>query len=443
MPRIERIGIEDAIRVGVSLHKEGHIDEAEMVYRDILEAAPGQPDTLHFLGVLLHQRGRSEEGRARIEAALEVAPEQGGMWQNLGNVCFALQDLDAAERAYREAARIEPGAAEPLANLGSLLHAAGRRDEARAAFERALQIDPQHAETHHNLGNLLRQSGDGPGAIEHYRAAARHFTQMRSRGKATANLASALVRGGHRDEAERVLAEWREREPDNETARHMLAALTGQGVPLRASDIYVSDLFDGFADSFDESLAELAYRAPELIGAEIARRAGAAAGRWTVLDAGCGTGLGAPFLRPYASRLEGVDLSARMVDKARGRNAYDELHVGELTAFLTRRPVAFDLVACIDVLCYFGALDEVLGAVASALRPGGLLCFSVEKAATVPPGPGYRLEVHGRYAHHRNHLADVLAATGFVDAEFSEDVLRLEGGQGVAGWIVSARRGGG
>ena len=49
MPQIDKISVEDAVRIGISLHKEGHVEEAEVVYRDILNAAPGQPDALHFL----------------------------------------------------------------------------------------------------------------------------------------------------------------------------------------------------------------------------------------------------------------------------------------------------------------------------------------------------------------------------------------------------------
>ncbi|MCX4239251.1 class I SAM-dependent DNA methyltransferase [Paraliomyxa miuraensis] len=53
-----------------------------------------------------------------------------------------------------------------------------------------------------------------------------------------------------------------------------------------------------------------------------------------VLDAGCGTGLCAPLLRPLARTLVGVDLSGKMLDQARRRGGYDELIEAELTEML-------------------------------------------------------------------------------------------------------------
>jgi predicted TPR repeat methyltransferase len=55
------------------------------------------------------------------------------------------------------------------------------------------------------------------------------------------------------------------------------------------------------------------------------------------IDLGCGTGLMGPLLRPYVGRLEGVDLSAGMVQKAKDRGCYDKLDVGELVACLNGR----------------------------------------------------------------------------------------------------------
>jgi predicted TPR repeat methyltransferase len=103
----------------------------------------------------------------------------------------------------------------------------------------------------------------------------------------------------------------------NPTARHLIAAYTEQDLPDRAADEYVRQLFDGFAASFDNVLGGLAYRAPQLVADRVATLVGPAAANLTVLDAGCGTGLCAPLIKPYARRLVGVDLSPGMLDRAR------------------------------------------------------------------------------------------------------------------------------
>jgi predicted TPR repeat methyltransferase len=219
----------------------------------------------------------------------------------------------------------------------------------------------------------------------------------------------------------------------------MLAACGGAQAPSRADDDYVRKVFDGFADSFDEQLLKnLNYRAPQVLAEALSEMLPGAAGELDVLDAGCGTGLCAPLLRPYAKRLAGVDLSGGMIEKARLRGGYDELEVAELTGYLQTHPSAYDIVLSADTLVYFGELQDVLNAAHSALRAGGWLAFSLEAAE----GDDDRVELSpsGRYRHTRRYVERVLASAGFVDACIEVDTLRKENGQPVMGWIVLAKR---
>ena len=124
--------------------------------------------------------------------------------------------------------------------------------------------------------------------------------------------------------------------------------------------------FDRFAQSFDAKLRQLDYRGPELAAAAVARRLGDARGNLDVLDAGCGTGLCGPLLRPYARQLSGVDLSSGMLHKARARQVYDHLILGELTACLEGLAACYDLIVLVDTLIYFGELPPVFAAAAGA-----------------------------------------------------------------------------
>ena len=192
-------------------------------------------------------------------------------------------------------------------------------------------------------------------------------------------LALAHYTLGEVDKAIDIFDEWLREEPDDPIARHMLAACSGRDVPERASDAFIETTFDSFAASFDAKLASLAYRAPALV-AEMLAHAGVDASRsLDVVDAGCGTGLCGPLVAPYARRLVGVDLSEAMLARARERNVYDELAKRELTAYLQDSPGSFDVIVSADTLVYFGALDAVTAAAANALRPGGVLVFTVEE----------------------------------------------------------------
>jgi predicted TPR repeat methyltransferase len=221
----------------------------------------------------------------------------------------------------------------------------------------------------------------------------------------------------------------------------MLAALGGSAVPERASDDYVRDTFDRFAADFDTTLEKLSYQAPSLLLQEVQQHLGHGDGSLQVLDAGCGTGLCGPLLRPYARRLAGIDLSAGMLSQAGKRAVYDELLEAELLAYLQTQQQRFDLIACADTLCYFGELAQVLERAAHAMRPDALLAFTLERLPANTKD-SYQLGASGRYAHGEAYVRHTLQQAGFKEMQMTDGILRQEAGQPVCGWIISARAAG-
>ena len=116
----------------------------------------------------------------------------------------------------------------------------------------------------------------------------------------------------------------------------------------------------------------------------------------------------------------------------------DELTVAELTAFLSERPASYDLIASADTLVYFGDLEPVLTAAATALRPGGWLAFTVEQAEDEATPAGFRLNRSGRYSHTAQYVQQLLAGAGLTLAAFNLVTLRMEQGQPVAGLLAVA-----
>ncbi|HEX8915501.1 MAG TPA: methyltransferase, partial [Humisphaera sp.] len=214
-----------------------------------------------------------------------------------------------------------------------------------------------------------------------------------------------------------------------------LAGLTNLPAPARPAAAGVASLFDRYADDFDKHLREsLDYRAPELVVAAATAALPAGQGpTLDVLDLGCGTGLCAPLLRPIARSLLGVDLSPAMVAKARGRNLYDRVDVGDLVDVLARHPASFDLLVAADVFVYLGDLAPTFEAAAAALRPGGLLAFTVEAGT----GDRYQMDRRSRrYQHAEPYLRHLAAIFGLGVRSLEPGTLRTDAGRPVAGLVA-------
>lgn len=398
-------GNNDSLRQAIEAHKAGQLATAEATYRRVLRDRPNDPDALNFLGMLRCQASDPAEAVTLLRRAVDADPSNPHAWLNLGNVLVILHQDEEARAAFTKATELAPNLAMAWFNLGVCLGRCKQPLEAASALHRALKIEPGHLRAYESLGLVLHRLGNYAEAAE-------------------------------------VFQEWLDHDPANPFARHMLAATSGAGAPSKAADEYVRQLFDDFAANFDENLASLQYRAPQLIAERLGREAAGNA-PVDILDAGCGTGLCGPLVRSLARTLVGVDLSTAMIEKARARGGYDELVVAELCAFMSSRSGAFDVVVSADTLVYFGALEEALRAARSCLRSGGALIFTVERRDPAQdPGSDekpYRLETHGRYSHSEAYVGAALEAAGFGGISVERGILRRERGSEVMGLIVLAR----
>ncbi|MBL6081615.1 methyltransferase domain-containing protein [Belnapia sp. T18] len=391
------------LQAGVARHAAGDLAGAEQFYRQVLKCRPLDANAHNLLGVLARQRGDAAGALRHTERALAQQPEEPVFLANRGAALAEAGRLPEAVIALRAALARRPEDAVTLRNLGQALCALGDPQAALAPLEAAARLQPGTAAPLLALAHARREASDAAGA-----AAA-----------AEAALAAA---------AQPALAE---------QARFLLAALGRSGAPARAPAGYVRELFDQFAPRFEAELTgRLGYRTPALL-AGLLTEAGIAPRRaLRVLDLGCGTGLSGVALAPFARRLEGLDLSPRMLAEARRRPLYDALHEADLLDWLPTRPAGFDLVAAADVLNYLGDLAPALAAIAAALAPGGHAAFSVEAGE----GASFALAEAMRYRHDPAHVAALAAAAGLALVEQRAGVLRMERGAPVEGALFLLSR---
>lgn len=424
--------------LGIARAQGGDAAAAEVAYRRVLELAPNHASAMVNLSSLLRRDGRWDEAAELAERATRANARDPLALNALGNVRKQQGRFEEAADAYSRARRLSPSSYEFAYNLGYAWLQLGRADDAERVYRDALALRPDFADAHQNLAAALRKQGKRREAVEAWRRA---LELDPSRLELYESIGTSLYALGEIEAAADAYRTWLRLDPSSEVARHMLAALTGAETPDRASDEYVQFLFDQFAETFDDNLEQLGYRAPEWVEEAFvaARHELGRSDSATILDAGCGTGLCGERVRGHAQRLVGVDLSGGMVERARARGIYDALEVAELTRYLETTEERFDAILSSDTVNYFGALEALFAAAARTLEPSGLFVFTVEN----PPGPQeepYRLRPHGRYSHRGDYVDSALRSASLVPVAAKEVTLRQESGTPVQGTIITARR---
>ncbi|WP_239988476.1 tetratricopeptide repeat protein [Paramagnetospirillum kuznetsovii] len=423
-------------RLGELLGRSGKVEEAIHHCRKAIAVNPRHAEALCSLGALLHQRGEDKDAAKYLEGALAQRPDWGAALHNYGLVLRRLGQGERAVAILSGAVELRRDHAGTRANLAGALRDLGRLDEARAQAERAAKLAAGDPSGWMELGLIRNLQGMPEGAAAAFERAVTADPKSVDAHWCLAEARRSL------DEKDKAAAHYRkclELDPaDRHGAALGLAQMGAAPTPGKAPDAYVRQLFDDYAEQFDAALVDkLAYRAPRLLAEALARTLDRKSGL-DVLDIGCGTGLAAPILRPLAARLDGVDLSSAMVEKARLRGLYDDLTVDALESVLTTRPARYDLIVAADVFVYFGELGPVLAAAAAALRPTGTLAFTVERAEDCA---SYVLGAKNRYAHAPDYVEARAAEAGFAVALMEPAVTRNDGGVEVPGLVAVLRKG--
>lgn len=387
--------------LGALLNEKGEAHEAAQCLRRALQLRPAWPSALNNFGLALKECGNLVEAATILEGAVDIRPDHAGTRTNLASVYRSLRQFEKAREHAEKATKLAPRDSDAWVELGLIRQAQGHEEGAAAAFDHATAVAPDHIKPWFCLAEACRTLGQVERAAQAYR----HCLTL---------------------------------DPDDAHGAGLGLALTGAAdTPQRAPQAYVRQLFDEYADRFDSALVNaLEYRGPALLAEALARCLEQTEGL-RVLDAGCGTGLAGPVLRPLAVTLDGLDLSPAMVAKARERGLYDHLHEADLEEFLKINLDRYDLIAATDVIVYMGNLTPVLAAARNALRDEGVLAFTLEKAEG---SDSYMLGAKHRYAHAPDYVQKQADIAGFSVAMLEDAVTRKDGGIDVPGMVVVLRK---
>ena len=241
---------------------DGRFEDAANILQQIIAAKPDFADAVNYLaGVRYHQR-RLDEAVELTMRAVQLAPDHAAIRNNLATMYLETGDLEEAVKTYRDAVHLDPTQPEPLVNLAWMLMAFKNTEEAEVLLKKAIELKPDSAIAHQRYSQLLFSLGRTKEALDHGYEVLRHTPSGRI---SVTLIMHATLRLEGPEAAKKVLEEALEIDPDNVEAKHLLGALSDGDAPERASDDYIAQTFDRFADSFDEKLQKLHYRAPDLI----------------------------------------------------------------------------------------------------------------------------------------------------------------------------------
>ena len=95
--------IEQALQQGVAAHKDGKLQEAERLYRTILQSQPEHPDANHNLGVLAVSVNKADVALPLFKSALAANPKIEQFWLSYIDALIKEQQFDNAKKVLEQA----------------------------------------------------------------------------------------------------------------------------------------------------------------------------------------------------------------------------------------------------------------------------------------------------------------------------------------------------
>ena len=414
---------------GISRYEAADYGQALISFEASLALLPGRVSTLGNLGATLVKLGQAEAALARLNEALAIDAHALDALSHKGLALAVLSRYAEALTCHDAVLRLQADHIPAAYQRSLMLKQLGRYQEAVDASSQVVALDADNLEAWWLRAEVLHR-------LEQHEAALAAFDKLLSLNptlhRAWSQKAGLLKDLGRDADALAAFQQALALGGDAELNGYFIASLTGQQAPSSPPRQYVAGLFDDYAEHFDKHLVSvLGYQAHRVL-VENLQGVGKTHYR-SALDLGCGTGLCGPLVCGQVDRLEGVDLSSQMLGKARALRVYDDLVQADVAEHLQATSQRHDLLLSCDVFIYVGALEAVFAGAARVLEPGGVFCFSVERA---DDAHDYRLMPSQRYAHSERYLRALAASHGLTVIKTLAKPIRQDQQQSIDGLYV-------
>ncbi len=221
------------------LHRGGKLEDAESIYRQILQRDPKNLEAMRLLALIAMQCEHYGQAEQFLKRVVEIAPDYLVAWVDLSRAQLEKLDLEGARASIERAAALKPGSAQVQVHLGNVQARSGRHAEAIDTFRRAAGLSPDIPSPWIGLGNTLKTIGRQAEAIEAYRHAAALRPQNSEAWWSLSNLKTFRFEDAEVEAMQRVLAEEKLAEESRAQFSFALAkAVEDRGDYARAFDLY-------------------------------------------------------------------------------------------------------------------------------------------------------------------------------------------------------------
>ena len=333
------------LQAAVELHNQGELDQAEVIYRNVLSVDPNNFYALNFCGCICREKRSFDEGIDLLSRAATLQPGDADVIYNLGNVLKDAERWDEAMSCYEKSLGLRADYPDALNNLGVCLNEVGRYEHSEIVLRRAVSIQPGFAGAWLNLANTFKEQDKFEEAITNYRKAIEVKPDFAD---AYFSLAFLFIRHGRILEALNCLRDGDQNVFNSPKIKHLLGMLLVSqgheeegGLLLKESSLIDSSFArktDGFSlrsetpEDFWLSLHaderfHLRYWEQNPLRSKLASVICALDGVGSVLDCGCNVGANLFAINAINSqiKLKGVDMNANPIEF--GKRQFMELGI--------------------------------------------------------------------------------------------------------------------
>ena len=157
------------LKTAITTHQNGKLEEAEILYREVLSTEPKQSDANHNLGLILTSKDKIEEALILLKVATEVNPNIEQYWISYINALIKQKRLEEAETTCKKILTQQPESIKLHFSLGVVLNNLDKLFEAEASYRKVIELKPDHIEAYNNLGTILQNNGQFEDAEEIFR----------------------------------------------------------------------------------------------------------------------------------------------------------------------------------------------------------------------------------------------------------------------------------